>query len=68
MKCTKPVFASLLWALAQMVSNPMAEGAGSVQANSTSEPAWSVDDVPVAGRELLECVGLIRGTVGTRLP
>jgi dipeptidyl aminopeptidase/acylaminoacyl peptidase len=44
MKCTKHVFAALFWILAQMVSNPRAYGASSVQTNNASEPAWSVDD------------------------
>jgi CubicO group peptidase (beta-lactamase class C family) len=47
----------------QVLSNSPAAQAGI----STGLVVQRIDNVPVAGRELLECVGLIRGTAGTKV-
>jgi carboxyl-terminal processing protease len=49
--------------IVQVLSNSPAAQAGL----STGLVVQRIDDVPVAGRELLECVGLIRGTAGTKV-
>lgn len=47
----------------QVLSNSPAAQAGLSPGLSVTR----IDDTPVAGKELLECVGLIRGTAGTKV-